>query len=79
MDFIKADIEGAEMNLLHGAKKIIQKYKPKLAISIYHTIMDFFEIPLYIKSLVPEYKMAIRHYSNNTTETVLYAWIESGG
>ena len=71
--FIKMDIEGAELEALHGCKEIIKKYKPKLAICIYHKQSDLIDIPLYIKELVPEYKLYIRHYSNCGSETVLYA------
>lgn len=71
--FIKMDIEGAELEALKGSSKIIKKYMPKLAISLYHKKDDILEIPLYIKELVPEYKLYIRHYSNTSVETVLYA------
>lgn len=71
--FIKMDIEGAEFAALRGAKNIIQTQKPKLAICIYHKKEDLTEIPMYIKELVPEYKLYIRHYSDSAGETVLYA------
>ncbi len=71
--FIKMDIEGAEFKALQGAKKSIMKHKPKLAISLYHKPEDLFEIPSYIRSLVPEYKFYLRHYSSNWCDTVLYA------
>lgn len=45
----------------------------KLAISLYHKPEDMTEIPLYIQSLVPEYKFYVRHHSNCYTETVFYA------
>lgn len=71
--FIKMDIEGAELKALQGAKKTILRDKPRLAICIYHKPEDIYEIPYLIKSLVPEYKLYIRHYSNFQCETVLYA------
>lgn len=71
--FIKMDIEGAELNALQGCEKTIRKFKPKLAISVYHKIQDIIEIPLYIHGIVPEYKIYMRHYSINSNETVLYA------
>ncbi|OGI00321.1 MAG: hypothetical protein A2Y25_01680 [Candidatus Melainabacteria bacterium GWF2_37_15] len=74
--FIKADIEGMEMVMLMGAEQTIVKNKPKLAICVYHNINDLVEISEFLKSLVPEYKMAIRHHSYLHSETVLYCWIE---
>lgn len=71
--FIKMDVEGAELESLKGARKIIVRDKPKLAICIYHKPEDMWEIPLYIKSLVPEYKLYIRHHESSPCETVLYA------
>lgn len=71
--FIKMDIEGAELEALKGSREIIKKYRPRLAISAYHKKEDLVELPLYIKELVPEYKLYIRHYSNAGIETVLYA------
>lgn len=71
--FIKMDIEGAELEALKGSREIIQRYRPRLAISAYHKKEDLVELPLYIKELVPEYKLYIRHYSNAGVETVLYA------
>ncbi len=74
--FIKMDIEGAEMNALKGAARTITAHKPKLAISIYHKPDDMVDIPMYIKSLVPEYKLYVRHYSSTWYETILYAVLE---
>lgn len=36
VDFIKIDVEGAELQVLEGAEKTIAKYKPCLAIAAYH-------------------------------------------
>lgn len=75
ISFIKMDIEGAELNALVGAKETIKKYKPKLAICIYHKYDDLWKIPFYVKELVPEYKLYIRHHSLGCFDTVLYAAI----
>lgn len=74
--FIKMDMEGSELESLKGAEKTIINDKPKLAICIYHKPEDMITLPLYIKKLVPEYKLYLRHHSNGAGETVLYAIAE---
>lgn len=71
--FIKMDIEGAELNALKGAENTIVKFKPKLAICVYHRFEDIIAIPEYILSLRDDYKLYLRHYSYGLNETVLYA------
>jgi FkbM family methyltransferase len=73
--FIKADIEGMELAMLHGAKETIRKYKPKMALSIYHNPAHIIEIAEYVNCLAPEYCMAVRHHSPIFAESVLYCWI----
>lgn len=72
--FIKMDVEGSELNALKGASHTIGKYRPKLAISLYHKPEDVWEIPRFILSLNEEYKLYIRHYLHDEPETVLYAF-----
>lgn len=74
--FLKADIESYEYRMLLGAQNSIVKWHPLLAVCIYHNAADLYDIPLLIKSIEPQYKMKIRHYSNLLDETVLYAWVE---
>lgn len=73
VDFIKMDIEGAEMAALLGCKKTIKRFNPKLAISIYHKKNDMWEIPQWIKQICPEYKLYIKHNSRSSLETILFA------
>lgn len=73
--FVKMDIEGSELTALRGMEKTIKMHKPKLAICIYHNFEDLWELPLYIKCLVPEYKLYIRNYTSYLDEIVLYAVI----
>ena len=71
--FIKMDIEGSEYRALLGARKIIESYKPKLAISIYHKSEDIWQLPQLILEMNSDYKLYLRHYSTAAAETVLYA------
>lgn len=72
VDFIKLDVEGSEMDALTGAQDCIDKFKPKMAISIYHKPDDFFELINYIKKRHPFYAFHLDHYSIHREETVLY-------
>lgn len=76
VSFIKMDIEGSELSALQGAAKTIQRDKPLCAISVYHKPGDMVVLMKYLANLVPEYKFALRHYSNVDAETVLYAFLE---
>ena len=75
--FLKMDIEGAELKALNGAKTTILRDKPKLAICIYHSHEDMIRIAEYIHTLVPEYRLYVRHHAQYPlhfdTDTVLYA------
>lgn len=73
IDIIKMDIEGAELEALKGAKGIIEKQKPCLCLSVYHKKWDILELPLYLRSLNPEYKFYMRHHTFGIWDTVLYA------
>ena len=71
--FIKMDVEGAEMNSLLGACETIEKYHPRLAISIYHSNEDMINIAEYLHKHYPFYNLYVRHYSYFYGDTVLYA------
>ena len=71
--FLKMDIEGAEMDTLHGAKRILQEQKPQCAICVYHKISDMWMIPLFLHEMLPEYQIIFRHHQYSWSETVCYA------
>lgn len=71
--FIKMDIEGAEVDALRGARELIQTYKPRLAISVYHRLEHLTEIPELLLSIRPDYKLWLRQYSLFEDETIMYA------
>jgi len=73
IDFIKMDIEGAELEALMGAETVIRRDRPKLAISVYHKLHDFWSIPQWIESLDLGYRFYLRHFTIHAEETVLFA------
>jgi len=56
VDFIKMDIEGAEIEALKGAKNTIKKFKPRMAIAAYHFQGDKIKIPQIVLSIMRDYK-----------------------
>ncbi len=72
IDFIKADVEGAERYLLMGAKNILQKFAPKLSICTYHLSDDPQVLEEIILSANPNY--IIKHKWQK-----LYAYVLQDG
>jgi FkbM family methyltransferase len=57
IDFIKADIEGAERDMLRGAKNVLKEFAPKLAICTYHLPDDPKVLEKLILDANPRYKV----------------------
>jgi FkbM family methyltransferase len=76
LGFIKADIEGAEMEMLRGAKNIIIRDRPVLALCIYHNPEQFFEMKPMLESWGLNYKFLIRKQMGgpHIVETTLIAY-----
>lgn len=74
INFIKMDIEGAEVNAIQGAKNIIIQQKPHLAISVYHKPDDLWTIGLMIEEFSNgKYNYFLRQYGQQLFDTILYA------
>ena len=73
VDYIKLDVEGAETEVLNGARETIAQCRPQLAISIYHDVDDIWSVPLLMRDLCPDYVFRLGHYRFDLTETVMYA------
>jgi hypothetical protein len=73
-NLIKMDIEGAEIEAIKGAERIINEYHPGLAISVYHKPEHLWEIPLLMEHLIPNsYRYHLRSHGFNDFDIVLYA------
>lgn len=62
VDFIKLDVEGAELDVLRGAATTIARFKPILALSAYHKWDDFWTLMNFVKSIRPDYEFAMRQF-----------------
>ena len=72
-NLIKMDIEGAEPDALLGARNLIQKSYPSLAISIYHRPEHLWQIPLLVESMaMGHYQYFLRAHGFNDFDVVLY-------
>ena len=59
-DFIKYDVEGAELEALTGTDATILNSHPTLLVSLYHRSRDIFAIPNYLGRKYPFYRMTLR-------------------
>ncbi|MDR2795447.1 MAG: FkbM family methyltransferase [Spirochaetaceae bacterium] len=57
VDFIKADIEGAERDMLKGARGVLKDFAPKLALCTYHLPDDPQVLESLIKDANPKYRV----------------------
>jgi FkbM family methyltransferase len=73
INYIKMDIEGAEMGTLRGASNLISSQCPHLAISVYHKPEDMWSLGLYVDSIAKsKYRFYLRNYGHQTFDTILY-------
>ncbi len=73
IDFLKLDIEGAEAMALRGARDLIKRSRPVIALSLYHLPKDPWELPALLQELCQDYRYFIRQHYFNSFESVLYA------
>lgn len=73
VDFIKMDIEGAELAALQGAEQVLRAQRPRLAIAVYHRPADLVEIPEYLAGLGLGYRFYLDHFTDQGFETILFA------
>ncbi len=60
IDYIKYDVEGAELEALIGSSLTIERDKPVLLVSAYHRSADIFSLINYLKERYPFYDLYLR-------------------
>jgi FkbM family methyltransferase len=73
VDVIKTDLKGAERYAVGAMRKTVEKYRPKLAISVYHKASDFWALPLQIIEMCRDYDFYFNVYSWWFAEGIFYA------
>ena len=73
--YIKADVEGAEMEFIKGAENIIKNKKPKMQIACYHRSDDLINIPKAVLSVRNDYKVYMRHFSSLPSWDTVYFFV----
>ena len=63
VDFIKMDIEGAELKALEGAVETISRFNPRLAITLEHRREDQADIPAFLNKKWPDRPVTLAHCS----------------
>ncbi len=72
VDFIKLDVEHAELSVIKGAANTIRSQRPRLAISIYHRPDDLATIPAAIEQLGVSYRWYLQCSTMNDIDTVAF-------
>jgi FkbM family methyltransferase len=62
IDFIKVDIEGAERDMLKGARHVLKTFAPRLALCTYHLPDDPEVMARLIKEANPDYRIVQRRH-----------------
>jgi FkbM family methyltransferase len=69
VDFIKMDIEGAELNALQGSRQIMKRWRPRLAVSSYHKKGDPSAICALIWEAQPNYLVGSKNLQPESKST----------
>lgn len=72
-DYIKIDAEGAELDILKGAQRILSINRPIVAACAYHFQNHLWEVPLALYSLCDHYHLYLRAHRTDCWDTVCYA------
>ena len=77
-DFLKADVEGAEMQLMDGARRTLVRDQPRVAVAVYHGATNFLDVRARLRALRVGYRVTgkgLRRYRFLYVPMLLHAWV----
>lgn len=72
--YLKADVEGAELRVLAGAREVIRRSRPRLAFTTYHEPGHADDITRVLREIEPRYQIRTKGWSQFGTPLMLHAW-----
>lgn len=72
VDFLKVDVEGADLGVLEGAAETIGSYRPRLALAAYHRPEDLATLPGFVESLGVAYRWYMQCSTMTDVDAVLF-------
>jgi FkbM family methyltransferase len=70
--YLKFDVEGAEWEALKGCRRLLERARPFMAISVYHRPDDLWQLPLYVESLGLDYYSFLRTQGEDGADVIAY-------
>jgi len=64
LDYIKIDVEGAEPQVISGAKTTIKRFAPRMAIAVYHSPHHAQQLQNIIADINPDYRFHLKGLSD---------------
>jgi len=64
LDYIKMDVEGAEPQVISGAKETIHRFAPRMAIAVYHSPVHAQQLQAMIAGINPNYRFKLKGLSD---------------
>ncbi len=75
INYLKLDLEGHDFKALIGAREIIAKYRPKIAVTTYHDKDHANQIKSFLLSVIPDYHILCKGiYQETGSPVMLHAW-----
>lgn len=72
VDFLKIDVEGADVGVLEGAAETLREHRPRLALACYHKPDDLVRFPDLVDALGLAYRWYLQCSTMTEVDTVLF-------